>query len=70
MVAGQDHHIEIRGDLQHPVELRERVMQIGYRKQTHRVPVLKMRNPRGRVMRYLWRDAQRVGGCCLLKYRR
>jgi hypothetical protein len=35
MVSGQDHHIEIGGDLQHPIELRERVMKIGDRKEAH-----------------------------------
>ena len=35
MVAGQHHHIEIGSDLQHPIELGERVMEIGDGKQTH-----------------------------------
>jgi hypothetical protein len=45
-VARQHHHVEIGRDLEHPIELRQRIMQICYRKEAHRSPVLKLRNSR------------------------
>ena len=36
MVAGHDHHVEIAGDVEHPVELRQRIMEIGYQEESHR----------------------------------
>ena len=45
-IARKHHHVEIGRDLEHPIELRQRIMQICYRKEAHRSPVLKVRNRR------------------------
>ena len=47
MVAGHDHHVEIAGDVEHPVELRQRIMEVGYQEQSHRgVPTLLEASPK------------------------
>jgi hypothetical protein len=36
MIPGHDHDVEISGGVEHPVELRQRIMQVGYEKQSQR----------------------------------
>ena len=35
MIAGHHHHVEIRSNIEDPVELRQRIMQIGYQEEAH-----------------------------------
>ena len=42
------HDVEIAGNLEHPVELRQRIMEVGYQEEAHG------RDPRAWI--HLWRD--------------
>ncbi len=35
MIARHHHHIEVRRHIEHPVELRQRIMQVGYQEEAH-----------------------------------
>ena len=35
MIARHHHHVEIGGDVEDPVELRQRIMEIGYQEESH-----------------------------------
>ena len=62
MVAGHDHHVEIGGDVEHPVELRQRIMEVGYQEQSHRsMPTLLEVEPRNQL---LWHNGASANGPC------
>jgi hypothetical protein len=49
MVPGHDHDVEIARHIEDPVELRQRVMQVGYQKQSHDRPRIRIAGSKATV---------------------